>query len=188
MDPDMDLAHFARLIHQAAPTSLELIVVPMSIERCCSSQAKPIDDVLETLHIVRNAGEISIRGAARDDIPPSLFRMFNWPARVDIDALRTPSDMPSLILQPQMTILVTGNSQVEFPFMMFKQLLQYAKAFEYLDEFKSQMAGQPDKFNPVCHEDEYNHRPIGINPYVDYQVNQSSKHFATRKLPQRKIM
>ena len=119
MDPDMDLAHFARLIHQAAPTSLELIVVPISIERCCSSQAKPIDDVLETLHIVRNAGEISIRGGARDDIPPSLFGMFNWPARVDIDALRTPSDMPSLILQPQMTILVTGNSQVEFPFMMF---------------------------------------------------------------------
>ena len=170
LDPDMDLAHFARLIRQAEPTSLELIVVPLLVERCCSTQAKSIDDVLRTLHIVRNVGEISIRGATQDDIPSSLFGMFNWPARVDINALRSPSDMPSLILQAQITILVTGNSQVDFPFMMFKQLLRYAKAFEYLDEFKAQMAGQPDEFNPVCHEDEYNHRPIGINPYVDYQV------------------
>ncbi|PVH73023.1 hypothetical protein DL98DRAFT_608749 [Cadophora sp. DSE1049] len=69
-----------------------------------------------------------------------------------------------------MNITVTGNSHIELPFMMFKQLLEYAKAFEYLDEFKARMAGQPDEFNPVCDEDEFNHPPIGINPYIDFRV------------------
>ncbi len=139
------LSKFCGATCHSAPDTLELMIIPSSIEAFLKAKGDTVDvyDLLAPFLILRRVGTSLIRAAEPEDLR-NLTLLVTWESD-GIDAgfnttEDTPvvdsRDLPTEEAEDELVDLVTGDSPVELLFEMYRNLLTYAQTFERIEVLK----------------------------------------------------
>jgi hypothetical protein len=150
-----NLFKFCRAICHSAPDTIELAIIPSSMEEAFTNAEEHTVEMyalLAPLKILRRVGNLLIRAAEPEDLR-GLTLLRKWEPDDPDTGFNTAEDipvveswdLPTKEAEDELVDLVTGDSPVELLFEMYRNLLTYAQTFERIEALKLGMGLDPQK-------------------------------------------